>query len=77
MLEATHLTLTELEASLDTIRQSPKEAGVLAMIVRRPAVGEREVLHEGLLDLVEGLIGDTWRERSSSRTPDGSPHPDM
>ena len=72
-----HLTLVELEAGLDTICQSPREESGLAMIVRRPAVGEREVMDEGKLDLLEGLIGDTWRMRGSSRTEDGSSHPDM
>jgi hypothetical protein len=56
---------------------SPKDAGALELIVRRPRVGEREVLEEGRLDLAEGLVGDSWKERGSSRTPDGSPHPDM
>jgi len=35
-------------------------------------VDEREVLREGRLDPAEGLEGDTWRARGSSRTPDGS-----
>ena len=47
------------------------------MIVRRPEVGVREVLPEGQLDLIEGLVGDSWKARTSRRTPDGSPHPDM
>ncbi len=47
------------------------------MIVRRPAPGEREVLEVGELSTIEGLVGDTWNQRSSKRTPDGSPHPDM
>jgi hypothetical protein len=72
-----HLKLTELEAGLDEIRQSPDDEGVLELIVRRPQTGKREVLREGKLDLVEGLVGDNWRTRSSSRTPDGSAHPDM
>jgi hypothetical protein len=72
-----HLTAEELEAGLGEILRSPKEAGVLELIVRRPCEGEREVLEEGLLDLDEGLVGDSWRRRRSSRTPDGSPHPDM
>jgi hypothetical protein len=72
-----HLTLDELTAGLETIRASPRDEGVLELIVRRPAVGEREVLEEGQLDLADGLIGDTWRHRSSSRTADGSAHPDM
>ncbi|MGO9464388.1 MAG: MOSC domain-containing protein [Isosphaeraceae bacterium] len=71
------LTVEDLEASLDEIRQSPKDDGVLELIVRRPRTDEREVLEEGELDLVEGLVGDTWRIRGSTRTADGSPHPDM
>jgi hypothetical protein len=72
-----HLTMQELEAGLDLIRQSPANDGVLELIVRRPRVNEREVLEEGVLDLTEGLVGDSWKFRGSSRTPDNSPHPDM
>lgn len=72
-----YTTKEELEAGLEAIRQSPKAEGALRLIVRRPAVDVREVLEEGTLDMVEGLIGDTWRARGSSRTPDGSAHPDM
>ena len=72
-----HLTTSELEAGLDAIARSPKDAGALEMIVRRPQVGEREILDEGQLDPVEGLVGDTWKIRSSKRTADGSPHPEM
>jgi hypothetical protein len=71
------VTLEELEAGLDEIRGAPKEEGPLKLIVRRPRIEEREVLQEAELDLVEGLVGDNWRTRGSSRTPDGSSHPDM
>jgi hypothetical protein len=47
------------------------------MIVRRPNVDERELLDEAQLSVDEGIVGDTWRLRSSSRMPDGGPHPDM
>lgn len=77
MTEPKHLTLEELEAGLDGIRQSPRDTGTLQLISRRPQVDERELLQEGQLDTVEGLVGDTWITRRSSRTPDGSPHPDM
>lgn len=77
MTEAFHLTMEELEAGLDEIRAAPREEGVLKLIVRRPRIEEREVLEEAELDLVEGLVGDNWRTRGSSRTPDGSSHPDM
>jgi hypothetical protein len=72
-----HLTASELEAGLDAIIQSPKDGGVLEMIVRRPRVGEREILEEAQLDLADGLVGDSWKSRSSKRTVDGTPHPDM
>jgi hypothetical protein len=76
-VDVSHLTTAELEAGLDSIRRSPKDEGAIAMIVRRPQVDAREVLEEGELDLAEGLLGDTWKVRGSSRTPDGSAHPDM
>jgi hypothetical protein len=72
-----HLSWEELEAGLGGVKASPKDAGVLKLIVRRPAIGVREVLDIGTLDLHEGLVGDTWQVRGSSRTEDGSPHPDM
>ncbi|HVQ36596.1 MAG TPA: hypothetical protein VMS31_03635 [Pyrinomonadaceae bacterium] len=72
-----HLTMAELEAGLDEIRRAPKDEGLLELIVRRPRVDEREVLEEAELHLSEGLVGDSWISRPSSRTPDGSPHPDM
>lgn len=77
MSTITHLTTPELEAGLEHVRQAPKEEGRLEMIVRRPRVDGREVLEEGELDLEVGLVGDSWLERGSSRTADGSSHPDM
>jgi hypothetical protein len=71
------LTTAELEAGLAAVRQSPKDSGVLEMIVRRARAGEREMLDEAELDLVDGLVGDTWKLRASKRTSDGSPHPEM
>ena len=68
--------MSQLEAGLDEIRRAPKDAGSLALIVRRPASEQREVLNEGSLDLAEGLVGDNWKERGSRRTLDGGPNPD-
>lgn len=76
-LEAKHLTFAELEAGLDVIRQSPKDEGVLELIVRRPKVNKREVVEEGELDLELGLVGDNWKIRGSSRTTNGFGHPEM
>jgi hypothetical protein len=72
-----HLSIEQLHAGLDAIRDSPKDHGELRMIVRRPQLGAREVLPVGELDPVEGLVGDTWKARSSTRTADGAAHPDM
>lgn len=76
-MEVRHATLEELEAGLAEIRLAPKDDGELDMIVRRPAVGEREVLTEGQLDLRDGLVGDNWKARSSRRTGNTGPNPDM
>src|SRR5919112_1962888 len=72
-----HLAAAGVEAGLVDIRRSPKDAGPLELIVRRPCVDEREVLAEGELHPSEGLVGDSWKERGSSRTADGSAHPEM
>jgi MOSC domain-containing protein YiiM len=76
-IAARHLTMEELEEGLEEIARAPKDEGVLQLIVRRPTVNAREVLAVGELDVETGLVGDTWHKRSSARTPDGSPHPDM
>lgn len=77
MAEVKHLSLAELEAGLEAIRGAPKDQGRLELIVRRPEVEEREALEEGVLDRVEGLVGDNWKRRGSSLTADGSAHPEM
>lgn len=77
MVEVKHLSMKELEAGLEAIRQAPKDGGRLELIVRRPKVDAREVLVEGRLDPAEGLVGDNWKLRGSSRTDDGSAHPEM
>lgn len=66
MAAARHLTMAELEAGLDAIRQSPRDEGRLELIVRRPRTDAREVLEEGKLDLDQGLVGDNWKARGAS-----------
>ncbi len=72
-----HLTLAQLEEGLVHVYDSPKEHGVVQLIVRRPSVNGREVIDEGVLDVTTGLAGDNWSRRRSARTLDGSPHPAM
>jgi MOSC domain-containing protein YiiM len=71
-----HRTTAELEAGLPSVADAPRDRGQVSMIVRRPAIGEREVLDTAELDLGVGLVGDTWTERPSREMPDGSPHPE-
>ena len=72
-----HTTHDQLLAGLAAIRKSPKDNGIVHLLVRRPAIGAREVLDVGELNPIDGLVGDTWRTRGSSRTKDGTSHPDM
>lgn len=70
-----HMTLEQIHDRLTELGASPQDKGVVAMIVRRPDMGEREVLERAELDLVQGLVGDNWLTRGSSRTEDGKANP--
>jgi hypothetical protein len=69
-----HRTLAQLVPHLDHLRSAPREVGELRLVVSRPAEGRRELLTEGKLDPVLGLVGDSWSERPNRRT--GSPDTD-
>jgi MOSC domain-containing protein YiiM len=66
-MSAHHRSLAELEAGLHEIERSPRECGVLELIVRRPLRGEREVLTVAELDVDEGLVGDRWAQGKRHR----------
>lgn len=66
----THLNREELEAGLAHIQSSPRDGGVLEMIVRRPRTNEREVLEEASLDREKGLVGDNWSARGGGADPE-------
>ncbi len=72
-----HLNKEELESGLHDIRRSPKNKGILNLIVRRPETEKRETLEEGRLDLLEGLLGDNWLKRGNRKTEDGAADPEM
>jgi hypothetical protein len=72
-----HFDRATLEAGLDEIRNSPKDAGRVELICRRPETEQREVLDEAVLDAGRGLLGDNWSTRGSSSTEDGSSNPLM
>jgi hypothetical protein len=70
-----HRDLATLNAGRDQILASPRDDGRVDLIVRRPAVDERETVTEATPDTVEGLVGDCWRARGSGSTADGSANP--
>jgi hypothetical protein len=59
-------TMTELQEGLARVVGSPRDEGRLEMVVRRPAVDEREVVTEARIKPGRGLVGDSW---SSRRNP--------
>jgi MOSC domain-containing protein YiiM len=63
---ASHRTPAELEAGLPHVLAAPRDVGVLELVVRRPAVEEREVVDRAELDLEHGLVGDNWEGRGRS-----------
>jgi MOSC domain-containing protein YiiM len=75
METVTNLSIAELEAGMEVIRQAPKDLGVLRMIVRRPWEDGRETVQQAELSLMEGLVGDTWKTRGNRHMPDGSANP--
>jgi MOSC domain-containing protein YiiM len=70
-----HLSRQRLEVGLGQIRDSPRDGGKIVLVVRRPAVGVRELLAEAMLDPVAGLAGDNWLARGSTSMPEGSADP--
>jgi MOSC domain-containing protein YiiM len=63
-----------VDAGLDAIRASPEDDGRVELIVRRPAVEDREVVHEATIDAELGLVGDNWSVKPSLKT--GAPNLD-
>ena len=76
MADVGHRTTGELEAALPRLRDSPSDRGTVELIVRRPAVGQRELLEAAELSIEAGIVGDSWLERGSRHTADGSAEPD-
>jgi hypothetical protein len=69
-----HRTLAEIESAAARLGHSPKDKGVVEMIVCRPAMYERRAVSQGVLEPTHGLRGDNWATRSA-RTTDGRPDP--
>lgn len=53
---------------------APADEGLVRLVVRRPARGEREILAEGRLDTEQGLVGDDWVNRPGMNRDTPSPY---
>lgn len=62
-----HRPLSHLESQLPHLRSAPRDAGVLALVVRRPGPRKREILAVGTLHPENGLVGDDWAARGRRR----------
>jgi MOSC domain-containing protein YiiM len=73
MLFSPFLTQAEIEAGIAEVLASPKDKGVLRLIVQRPKVNARNVVEAGTLDVEQGLIGDNWLKKGSRWRRGGDP----
>ncbi|HEV7279149.1 MAG TPA: MOSC domain-containing protein [Pirellulaceae bacterium] len=71
-----HLSPEALLAGLPEILRSPKDAGTVELIVRRPKVDAREILEQATLDPEWGVVGDDWRTLAYRRNETGHLPPD-
>ena len=69
-----HRRFADIERIAAGMGSSPTDDGLVEMIVCRPAMYQRRVLAEGMLDTTRGLRGDSWESRPA-RTRDGGPDP--
>jgi hypothetical protein len=76
MTSERHLTTEQLDAGLSEFRASPGDRGLVEMIVRRPEIGEREMIEQAELVIGRGLTGDNYLVRLNPKTPDGKAHPE-
>jgi MOSC domain-containing protein YiiM len=66
---ALHLDIAALEAGLERLDDAAKDAGRVALLVRRGEGGVRETPEKGYLSGLAGLEGDAWG-READRHPD-------
>lgn len=72
-----HRSQTDLEAGLENIKGSPRDNGMLYMIVVRPMKRERAVPWYAQLSPAAGVEGDHWKHGSWKSLPNGTPDPNV
>jgi hypothetical protein len=68
--------MRDFAADFEVVRDSPRASGTVHALVLRPDRDRRVVVEEAVLDEIEGVVGDNWRTRGSSSTPDGAANPE-
>jgi hypothetical protein len=63
MDEVVPRSAAELEAGLSEVVGAPRRTGTVLAIAVRPAVDRRELVDEAMIDVDDGVVGDTWRSR--------------
>jgi hypothetical protein len=69
-------SLAQLESRIEELRAAPADHGTVRLVVCRPSPGEREIIAEGVLDPADGLAGDNWLSRATSRAVAAGRHLD-
>ena len=77
MSQVSHTTQVELEQSLGWVVASPRDVGVLEMIVVRPSTNQRVPLEQCEVSPAGGLHGDNWATHCRKKLEDGRPDPDV
>jgi len=72
-----YISTSVIEKELSYILKSPKDQGVLKMIVARPKTNERRILDSSRISLERGVEGDSWYSGCWKSLPNGAPHPDV
>ncbi len=76
MTTTLHLDTAQIDAGVADRGASPCRVGTVELIVRRPAVDERELLDRAELVVGAGLVGDNYLERGNDHTDDHRAHPE-
>lgn len=72
-----HPTLIQLDSALANIHASPRDQGIIELIVSRPGKGERSIHKTRQLSITGGLEGDNWENDCWKTLPNGKPDPEV
>ena len=71
-----HLTTEQLTERMAGLAAMPTDNGSVAALVLRPETDAREIVDSLHVVPGQGIVGDNYVARGSSRTPDGKAHPE-